>query len=232
MMAKWLTATHSNRSAPLNQFHVFDKKIFFSPSTQNSWPASGRFHLRLSNLSELHLGLLLPVSSVCACVCSDALSCPTLCNPMDYAPPGSSIHGISQARILEWVVISFSRGSSRPRNRIWVSGVSCIGRRMLYHCATEGFSCLCQGHPPRLWLPVSCLLKWCESCPLDLTLPPCVLTRTSESAEKWPHCPHSLGHKVRVSFTFQEFGGRFFSICLSSAVHSGKMEKSVMSTWD
>ena len=39
-------------------------------------------------------------------------SCPTLCDPMDCSPPGSSVHGISQARMLEWVVISFSRGSS------------------------------------------------------------------------------------------------------------------------
>ena len=38
--------------------------------------------------------------------------CPTLFNPMDYSPPGSSVHGIVQARILEWVAISFSRGSS------------------------------------------------------------------------------------------------------------------------
>ena len=39
-------------------------------------------------------------------------SCPTLCDPMDCCPPGSSLHGILQARILEWVAISFSRGSS------------------------------------------------------------------------------------------------------------------------
>ena len=38
--------------------------------------------------------------------------CPTLCDPMDCSPPGSSVHGIFQARILEWVAISFSRGSS------------------------------------------------------------------------------------------------------------------------
>ena len=49
--------------------------------------------------------------------------CPTLCNPMDYSLPGSSLHGISQARILEWVGISFSRGCSWPRD--WTS-VSCI----------------------------------------------------------------------------------------------------------
>ena len=46
-----------------------------------------------------------------------AQSCPTLCNPMDYSPPGSSVHGILQARILEWVAIPFSRGSSPPRDR-------------------------------------------------------------------------------------------------------------------
>ena len=53
---------------------------------------------------------------VCACVCvySVIQSCPILCDPMDCSPPGSSIHGISQARILEWVAISFSRGSSSP----------------------------------------------------------------------------------------------------------------------
>ena len=43
-----------------------------------------------------------------------AQSCPTLCNPMDCSPPGSSIHGVFQARVLEWVAISFSRGSSQP----------------------------------------------------------------------------------------------------------------------
>ena len=41
-----------------------------------------------------------------------AQSCPTLCDPVDCSPPGSSVHGILQARILEWVAISFSRGSS------------------------------------------------------------------------------------------------------------------------
>ena len=56
-----------------------------------------------------------------------AQSCPTLCDPMDYSPPGSSVHGIFQARILEWVAISFSREYSRPRDR---TRVSCItGRR-------------------------------------------------------------------------------------------------------
>ena len=52
-----------------------------------------------------------------------AQSCPVLCNPMECSPPGSSVHGILQARILEWVATSFSRGSSLPRDR---TQVSCI----------------------------------------------------------------------------------------------------------
>ena len=48
---------------------------------------------------------------------------PTLCDPMDCSPPGSSVHGILQARILEWVAIPFSRGSSTPRDQ---TQVSCI----------------------------------------------------------------------------------------------------------
>ena len=50
-------------------------------------------------------------------VCLVAQSCPTLSNPVDCSPPGSSVHEILQARILEWVAISFSRGSSWPRDR-------------------------------------------------------------------------------------------------------------------
>ena len=58
--------------------------------------------------------------SVYVCVLV-AKSCLTLCDPMDCGPPGSSVHGMLQARILEWVAILFSRGSSRPRDRTWVS---------------------------------------------------------------------------------------------------------------
>ena len=47
--------------------------------------------------------------------------CSTLCDPMDYSLLGYSVHGILQARILEWVAIPFSRGSSRPGNGTWVS---------------------------------------------------------------------------------------------------------------
>ena len=66
-----------------------------------------------------HEGDLLVIC--CCCCCSVAKSCLTLCNPADYCLPGSSVHGISQARILDWVAISFSRRSSWPRDRTQVS---------------------------------------------------------------------------------------------------------------
>ena len=47
--------------------------------------------------------------------------CLTLCNPIDFSPPGSSVHRVLQARILEWAAMPFSRWSSRPRNQTWVS---------------------------------------------------------------------------------------------------------------
>ena len=66
-------------------------------------------------------------------VCSVAQSHLILCNPMDCSPLGSSIHGMSQARISEWDAISFSRASSRPRGQTCISCVFCIGRQILNH---------------------------------------------------------------------------------------------------
>ena len=61
--------------------------------------------------------------------------CPTLCDSVDCSPPGSSVHGILQARILEWVAISFARGSSQPRDQ---TQVSCIaGRRFILWATKE-----------------------------------------------------------------------------------------------
>ena len=56
-------------------------------------------------------------------VCLAAQSCSTLCDPMDCSSPGSSVHGILQAKILKWVAIPFSKGSSQPRDRTQVSCV-------------------------------------------------------------------------------------------------------------
>ena len=59
--------------------------------------------------------------------------CLSLCDPMDCSPPGSSVQGSLQARILQWVAIPSSRGSSWPRDQAYISYDFCTGRRVLYH---------------------------------------------------------------------------------------------------
>ena len=80
--------------------------------------------------------------SICCCCCSVTELCLTLYHPMDCSMPGSSVCGILQARILEWIVISLSRGSSRTRD--WTH-ISCIGRQFLYHQALREviYMCVC-----------------------------------------------------------------------------------------
>ena len=65
-------------------------------------------------------------------------SCPTLCDPMDCSLPGSSVHGILQARLLEWVAMPSSGGCSRPRDQTCISSVSCTGRWVLYYSCHLG----------------------------------------------------------------------------------------------
>ena len=73
--------------------------------------------------------LLLLGSIVLVGACLVAQSCLTFCDFLDRSPPGSSVHGIFQARIVEWFAISFHRGSSQPRDQTRVSCVSCIAGR-------------------------------------------------------------------------------------------------------
>ena len=69
-----------------------------------------------------------------ACIHAKSLqSYPTLCDPVDSSPPGSSVHGILQERILEWVAMPSSRGSSRPRDQTCVSYISCTGKWVSHH---------------------------------------------------------------------------------------------------
>ena len=69
-------------------------------------------------------------------MCEAAQSCLTLCIPLHCSPPGSSVHGVFQARLLEWAAMPSSKGSSRPRDwpkdRTQVSPVSCTGRKVIY----------------------------------------------------------------------------------------------------
>ena len=75
--------------------------------------------------------------SFCGC-CLVAKFYLTLCDPMHCSSPGSSVHGILQARTLEWVAISFSRGSSWHRDQTCIFFVSCIGRQVLYQLCCLG----------------------------------------------------------------------------------------------
>ena len=85
-------------------------------------------HIQITNFPQ-------ELNMECMCVLV-AQSYLTLCDPMDCSPPGSSVYGIFQARILQWVVISYSRGSSWPRD--WTCFYF-ISRQILYHYATWEF---------------------------------------------------------------------------------------------
>ena len=78
-------------------------------------------------------------------ICMHAQSCPNLCNPMDYSPSDSSLHGISQGRILEWLPFFSSRGSSQPRNQTWVSCRSCVKLLHPWTCTEIHFEKYLQG---------------------------------------------------------------------------------------
>ena len=93
-------------------------------------------------------------------------SCLTLCNFMDCSPPDSSVHGIFQERILEWVAISSSRGSSWPRN--WTC-VSCIGRQILYQSHLASSSALPSAclDPSLLLSPQPMPIPWPPSHPSE-----------------------------------------------------------------
>ena len=118
---------------------------------------------------------------LCVCMCSVAQSCPTFCDPMDCSPPGSSVHGILQARILEWVVIPFSKGSSPPRD--WTL-VSCTGVRLFTVWATRTYRIFCTllgGGSDLLPEVIGCPLKnglknclviliWLDVCCFSLSL--------------------------------------------------------------
>ena len=94
---------------------------------------------------------------LCALLCLVARSCPTLCDPMDCSLPVFSVHGFLQARILEWIAISSSRGSSWPRDR---TQVSCIAGWFFTVWATEKIQGSALADNPPISQQVS-LLCWC-----------------------------------------------------------------------
>ena len=69
------------------------------------------------------------------CACSVAQSCPTLGDPVGYSPPGSSVHGVLQARVLEWVAISSSRDLPNPGIGLESLASPVLASGFFYHCA-------------------------------------------------------------------------------------------------
>ena len=79
------------------------------------------------------LSCAVDISGLGCAILKSLQSCLTLCDPMDCSPPGSSVHGILQARILEWVAMPSSSRSSQPRDRTCISCISCIAGRFFTH---------------------------------------------------------------------------------------------------
>ena len=88
--------------------------------------------LLLETEPKTHIVPLSYLFTLCGCASMYTPLCLTLCDPIDYSSPGSSVHGIFQTRILEEVAISFSRGSSQLRIQTRVSCISCFDRHILY----------------------------------------------------------------------------------------------------
>ena len=122
------------------------------------------------------------------CCCLITKSCLTLCDPVGYSTPGSSVHGIFQARILEWVAMLSSRGSSQPRDWNNTSCISCTGRQILYPLSH-------QGSP--IWSTVTRNITGAESnwnsplCTVKMAQSPnrSVEARLEVDFRKWTSCP-------------------------------------------
>ena len=159
------------------------------PNCQSAWT------LRCRQWGTLLGSLALEHSSYHSVLCyaKSLQSCPTLCDPMDCSPPDSSVQGILQVRILEWVAISSSRGSSRPRD--W-TGISCVGRWIL--------------------LPLSHLLGrrkiiWFLQ----------VTHRMNKYTRKWVHWDQSKDQRTHLSTEEKKKDTRVWNILRGTLVNAG-----------
>ena len=117
-----------------------------------------------------------------------AQSCLTLCDPMDCSPPGCSVRGIHQARILEWVAIPFSRGSSQPRD--WTQ-VSCIARRFfqLWDMCIQG---MYVGEYWDVMQNTLITVDWCLKCWNSLNMQQTFMLLLTCQTPCHPSLPHSF----------------------------------------
>ena len=110
----------------IGNLHIFRCSLWFCLGEKNSWV----IYSNRSFFVCLFFSLQEAVTSFLQVRCAKSLqSYPILCDPMNCSLPDSSVHGIFQARILEWIAMLFSKRSSKPRDLIHVSCVSCIDRR-------------------------------------------------------------------------------------------------------
>ena len=125
-----------------------------------SIPSGLLVHGKWLGLEGILWWVQLHICHIVCCWCVVAKSCLTLCNPMDCSPPGSSVHGISQAWILEWVAMSSLGDSSWPRDQTWVSCISCLGRQILYHWATREAPYIMSQSQKAVWAIVKQPILW------------------------------------------------------------------------
>ena len=150
-------------------------------------------------------------SKLSQCACRGVLrcelcaqSCPTLCDPMDGSPPGSSVHGILQVRILACVTMPSSRGSSWSRDG---TCVSCIGRQNVYHCTTWDYASIFQTFSSGVY--ISTIMKtmyyinkhivqhWAD---VSMQHPSSLPSFTYPFEATSSHLPHDLFHQIPPFF--------------------------------
>ena len=138
---------------------------------------------------------------ICICMYAKLLQlCPTLCNPLDCSQPVSYVHWISQAKILEWVAMPSSRGSSWLRDQTLISYVSCIVTLVLYLiicCPYLKFNCPISFHYSCLWISAFYVTKSWHPCPIcDLNSLPRPVPESPPFPDLYPYTYMST-----ISFT-------------------------------
>ena len=130
--------THTHTHTHHNQLEYCQRIMYKRSPCCHSWsPTVYPQHIPQSDLLTNKSRHITPqFKALHAYVC--AQSCPILCHPMNCSLTGSSVHGVFQARIMQWVAIFFSRRSSQSRDQTHVSCVSCIGRQFIYQLSHQG----------------------------------------------------------------------------------------------
>ena len=123
----------SSHGACIKTDHISGHKTCLSKFKRSMLSAHSGIKLKLQRTIARKIPKYLEIKQHMCVHVKTLQLCPTLCNPMDCSLSGSSVHGILQARTLEWVAILSFRGSSWPMDRACISHVSCIGRQVLYH---------------------------------------------------------------------------------------------------